>query len=390
MCCDWPSQVCLTYLPLSQLPEQLRNMHELVINLHIHTTYSDGNSLHSEVAHAAINSHLDAIIITDHNVLVKELDGYINNNGQKTLLLIGEEVHDQGRRPQKNHLLVFGISEDVATFAENPQELIDHVKNIGGLSFIAHPIDPELPMFNESDISWEDWKIKGFTGIELWNGLSELKTTVKNRIGALIYAFFPELVAHGPLPETLRLWDSLLNNRQRVVAIGGSDSHAIPMRMGPIRKTIFPYRFHFSAINTHVLTATSLSGDHISDSRIIYESLANGNAFIGYDLPASTRGFRFSAQSNGKEAIMGDEIELDGSITLQVHIPGLAETSLLKNGEIIKKSRMENLIFVTNEPGVYRVEVHRNYFGKKRGWIYSNPIYVLPETKSALRKSNTL
>lgn len=87
---------------------------------------------------------------------------------------------------------------------------------------------------------------------------------------------------------------------------------------------------------------------------------------------------------------MGDEIELDGSITLQVHIPGLAETSLLKNGEIIKKSRMENLIFVTNEPGVYRVEVHRNYFGKKRGWIYSNPIYVLPETKSALRKSNTL
>ena len=365
-------------------------MHELVINLHIHTNYSDGNGLHSEIAHAAIDAHLDAIIITDHNVLVQELDGYINNNGQKTLLLVGEEVHDQGRNPQKNHLLVFGISEEVATFAENPQELINHVKNNGGLSFIAHPIDPELPLFNESNISWEDWKIKGFTGIELWNGLSELKTTVKNRFGALIMAFFPELIAQGPLPETLGIWDSLLNKRQRVVAIGGSDSHAIPMRMGPIRRTIFPYKFHFSAINTHLLTTISLSGNHIIDSGIIYQSLANGNAFIGYDLPASTRGFRFSAQSNGKEVIMGDEIELDGSITLQVHIPGKAETSLLKDGEIIKKSRNENLVFVTNEPGVYRVEVHRNYLGMKRGWIYSNPIYILPEAISTLRKSNTL
>jgi len=162
------------------------------------------------------------------------------------------------------------------------------------------------------------------------------------------------------------------------------------MRMGPIRRTIFPYKFHFSAINTHLLTTISLSGNHIIDSGIIYQSLANGNAFIGYDLPASTRGFRFSAQSNGKEVIMGDEIELDGSITLQVHIPGKAETSLLKDGEIIKKSRNENLVFVTNEPGVYRVEVHRNYLGMKRGWIYSNPIYILPEAISTLRKSNTL
>jgi len=365
-------------------------MNELVINLHIHTPYSDGTGFHAEIAHAAIDSQLDAIIITDHNVLVQELDGYINNNGRKTLLLIGEEIHDQGRIPQKNHLLVFGISEEVATLAENPQELINHIKAIGGLSFIAHPIDPALPLFNESDISWEDWKIKDFTGIELWNGLSELKTTVKNKIGAILYAFFPELIAHGPLPETLHIWDSLHKNSQRIVAIGGSDSHAIPMRMGPIRKTIFPYRFHFSAINTHLLTTKSLTGDYINDSRIIYNSLANGNAFIGYDLPAPTRGFRFSAQSKDKEAIMGDEIELDGSITLQVQIPGKAETTLLKDGEIVKKTKMENLVFVTNEPGVYRVEVHRNYLGKNRGWIFSNPIYVLPETKSALRKSKTL
>ena len=292
--------------------------------------------------------------------------------------------------PQKNHLLVFGISEEMATYADNSQDLIDQVKNNGGLSFIAHPIDPELPLFNESDISWEDWKVNGFTGIELWNGLSELKTRVKSKIGALIYAFFPELIAHDPLPRTLQIWDSLLAKGQQVVAIGGSDSHAIPMRMGPVRRIIFPYKFHFSAINTHLLTSTALSGNYLTDSRMIYESLANGNVFIGYDLPASTRGFRFSAQSRDKEVLMGDEIELNGSITFQVHIPGKAEISLLKDGKLIKKTRMENLVFVTNEHGVYRVEVHRNYLGKRRGWIYSNPIYVLPAGKSTLRKSGTV
>jgi hypothetical protein len=365
-------------------------MHELVINLHIHTTYSDGSGLHADIARAAIDSHLDAIIITDHNVQVQGLNGYLNNNGHKTLLLVGEEIHDQDRIPQKNHLLVLGISEEAATLADDPQELVDYVKNKGGLSFIAHPIDPELKIFNESDISWEDWNVKGFTGIEIWNGFSELKTVVKSKHGALKYAFFPELIAHGPLPQTLKIWDSLLSHGQHVVAIGGSDSHALSMRMGPIRKTIFPYRFHFSTINNHILTPSPLSGDLSIDSGMIYAALAKGNAFIGYDLPASTRGFRFSAQSMDKEAIMGDNIQLNGSITLQVHTPGDAETSLLKDGKIIRTTRKKNLVHVTSDPGVYRVEVHRHYLGKKRGWIYSNPIYIISESKLPLRKSGTM
>ena len=28
------------------------------------------------------------------------------------------------------------------------------------------------------------------------------------------------------------------------------------------------------------------------------------------------------------------------------------------------------------EPGVYRVEAWKNYLGLKRGWVFSNPIYV--------------
>jgi hypothetical protein len=354
------------------------NMNEIIINLHIHTKYSDGYSYHSEIAQEAISAHLDAILISDHNVLVQGLDGYYFKNGDKTLLLCGEEVHDQNRNPQKNHLLVFGASNEVATDVENPQELIDRVKNLGGLTFLAHPVDPELPIFNESDISWEDWDISGFTGLELWNGLSELKTSVKNKFEALLYAFFPELIARGPHPDTLKIWDFLIQNGKRVVAVGGSDSHAIPMKMGPIRRTIFPYRFHFSAINTHLLIPTQLSGDYIIDRSLIYKSLEKGNAFIGYDLPAPTRGFRFTAESNGKVVNMGDEILLVENITFQIIIPGGGESVILKDGKIIYKSKLDIFNFITDKSGVFRVEVYRNYRGKKRGWIFSNPIYVLP------------
>ena len=43
-------------------------MPEIVINLHMHTTYSDGSGTHADIANAAIKAGLDAVIITDHNV----------------------------------------------------------------------------------------------------------------------------------------------------------------------------------------------------------------------------------------------------------------------------------------------------------------------------------
>ena len=41
-------------------------MEEILVNLHMHTTYSDGTGTHAELAQAAIQAGLDAIIVTDH------------------------------------------------------------------------------------------------------------------------------------------------------------------------------------------------------------------------------------------------------------------------------------------------------------------------------------
>ena len=352
-------------------------MHEVVVNLHMHTQYSDGSGTHKEIAFAALKAGVDAVVVTDHNVLVQGFEGYYKEKNKRLLMLIGEEIHDQARIPQKNHLLAFGAGRELATFAEEPQHLINAVRDSGGLAFIAHPNDPQAPAFRETDISWVDWSVQNFTGIELWNALSELKTLVPTKLHGALYAFFPALVAHHPILSTLAKWDELLANGNRVVAIGGSDAHALQMSMGPIRRVIFPYEFHFRGVNTHVLISEPFSGEVNKDKTLLYEAVGQGHCFVGYDLPASTRGFRFTAQGREAPASMGDEIPAKGGVTLQAKLPANAEVRLIKDGVVIRTWKDQPVCtHITTEPGVYRVEAYRRYLGKRRGWIYGNPIYL--------------
>ena len=351
-------------------------MHELTINLHMHTTYSDGSGSHLELGRAALAAGVDVLIVTDHNILVQGLDSYIRHGKKQVLVLVGEEIHDQDRVPQKNHLLVFGTDHELATLADDPQTLIDAVRSAGGICFIAHPGDAALPAFGETDITWVDWNVTGFTGLELWNGASELKSVARGKWSAVAYAFFPDFIPHGPLPEVLARWDGLTASGNRIVAIGGSDAHASSMSLGPLHKVIFPYAYHFSTINTHILVPSALTGDLVSDRKMVYEALSAGHCFIGNDLIAPTAGFSFTAQGRDVSVIMGDELIAHGSITLQTKLPGKTDLRLLKDGKLLKTVHAEALTHITDEPGVYRVEARQHYLGRQRGWIFSNPIYL--------------
>lgn len=352
-------------------------MPEITLNLHIHTNYSDGSLPHAEVAKAAIRSGLDAILITDHNIRPEGLQRYYHSDGKKVLVMIGEEIHNQDRQPQKSHLLAFGADRDLASFASDPQTLIQKVEQSGGISFLAHPHDPALPSFGEDNISWVDWEVKGYTGIELWNGFSELKVRAHNKWQAVFYAFFPRLIALQPPLETLKIWNDLLASGDKVVAVGGSDSHASHYHMGPLHKTIFPYEFHFNAINTHVMLDSTLSENAEQDCLSILGALRKGHCYLGYDLPASTHGFQFFADAQNVSHGMGDEIKFQSPLALKIHLPRAAECRLLKDGELLVRWKDQtDLDYLVNAPGVYRVECYRHYLGKKRGWIFSNPIYI--------------
>ncbi|MBK9207569.1 MAG: hypothetical protein IPL71_04385 [Anaerolineales bacterium] len=117
----------------------------------------------------------------------------------------------------------FNAGHEMATFAESPQLLINKVRDAGGLAFLAHPDDPEAAAFRETDISWEDWSVQNYTGIELWNALSELKTIVPTKLHGAFYALFRRLW-HHPIPNTIAKWDELLGT------VNGWWRSAAPMR----------------------------------------------------------------------------------------------------------------------------------------------------------------
>lgn len=352
-------------------------MNEITLNLHIHTNYSDGSLPHKEVAMAAMRSGLDAIFITDHNVRPLGFDGYYSEGDKKVLVMVGEEIHNQDRQPQKSHLLVLGIQREMAQYGNDPQKLIDAVNQAGGISFIAHPYDPALPSFHEDDISWEDWQVTGYLGIELWNGFSELKVRAKNKWQAIFLGLFPRMIAHQPPRQTLQKWDDLLNSGRKIVAVGGSDSHAGNYHIGPIRKTIFPYEFHFRAINTHVFLDSPLSGDAQEDALTIQNAMAGGHCFVANDMPAASRGFRFFAQKGERLIKMGEETRFETGYKLAIRLPFSCECRLLRNGKVLQSwNRQTEIEFEAQSAGVYRVECYRYYLFKKRGWIYSNPIYL--------------
>ena len=351
--------------------------HEYVGNLHMHTYYSDGHASHEGIARAALKAGLDFVVTTDHNVWIGGSDGYRTSGDKRVLLLVGEEIHDTTRDPQKNHLLVFETFKELSHLAPNPQELIDGINDEGGLAFIAHPVDPEAPAFKEPDLSWVSWDVEGYVGIELWNFMSDFKSHLSSFIKALYYSYSPTRVAHGPFTEAIARWDSLLASGKRVVAIGGADAHALPVKVGPLKRVLYPYEFHFKTINTHVITEDPLSGDVEIDRQTLFSAIRRGHCFVGYDLPAPTNGFRFSGIGDEAQGIMGDRLRAGFGITLQVKLPRRADLRLIRNGVTVEKwENCEAAIHVATEPGAYRVEASIYYKGRMRGWIFSNPIYI--------------
>ena len=356
----------------------------------MHTPYSDGEKYHAAIADDAIKAGLDFVIVTDHNVLVKGLDGYYENGDGRVLLFTGEEVHNVRRRPQASHFLAYGVDQELADLASEPQQLIDKTNAAGGFGFLAHPHEQDLPIVNEPNLGWHDWDIDGFTGLEIWNYMSSMKNRLadalnslrwQNRLtgnlAALRIALNPEKTITGPEPETLALWDDLLSQGKRIVAIGNSDAHGTAMSMGPLHREIYPYEFLFRAVNTHILTPDPFTGVAEHDKQLILKAIVQGHAWVGYDMPGPTRGFKFSGKGKSK-GIMGDSIEMDAGATLQVLAPGRANIRLIRHGEVVAQAQNETtLTHMSIDPGAYRVECRINYMGQERGWIFSNPIYLL-------------
>jgi hypothetical protein len=348
-------------------------MIEITANMHMHTPYSDGESSHREIADAAARAELDVVIVTDHNVLVQGVEGYYNG----VLVLTGEEVHDCQRVPQANHCLIYNANAELSPCAPNPQSLLDEVRRRGGMAFFAHPFERRSPISSDFEaLSWTDWNLRHFSGIEIWNYMTEFKARLWNYPVAIVGAFLPAWAIFGPFRDTLRKWDELLASGMRVTGIGGADAHGKSYHLGPFTKVIFPYEYLFRCVNTHLLIDRPLTHVLESDKRMIYGALEAGHCFVGFDLDVSTCGFSFTAQSGADKAMMGDVLTRRGAVRFEVSSPARGHIRLLRDGHVVSSVVGQEIEFTTVTPGAYRVEIYRRVRLANRGWIFSNPIYV--------------
>ena len=131
-----------------------------------------------------------------------------------------------------------------------------------------------------------------------------------------------------------------------------------------------PYERSLRYVSTHILA-------HELTEAAVREALKHGHAYVAHDWLCDSTGFAFVSRAGGKSsAIMGDDIKLEGALTLSVRTPVKCAIKLMRNGEVLQTANADRLDFNVKSPGVYRIEAWLEVDGEQRPWIYSNPIYV--------------
>lgn len=349
-------------------------MHTYRGNIHIHSRYSDGSGSVKEIAAAAVSADLDYVIITDHETIAGRREEAIYDG---VVVLVGSEIN---RR--HSHYLAFNTGHSVESNETNPQQVIDQVCRAGGFGFIAHPFEKGSTYIEKGKAyPWLIWPVFRFQGLEIWNYTSHWRGRFPSPLKAL-YCFFLNRSAamDGPSPDCLKLWDCYNRYGYRIVAIGGSDAHASPYRLGPLKIAIFTYDYIFRTINTYIYLDEELSSDFQRAKNQIYEALQRGRSYLSYDILCRADGFLFYGSAGGGTVYPGDEYLYETDIELRVKSPcPRSLIRVIRDGRIILQAKTDDLVFKTTGPGAYRVEVYyRPLLGRPRPWIYANPIFVRP------------
>jgi hypothetical protein len=321
-----------------------------------------------EIGKAANDAGLDFVLMTDHDQMKPVEDGQEKWNGS-SLIICGTEV-----TPDKNHYIVFGDKKlkDVDKLRGlKPQEYIDAVNAQGWFGFIAHPDHGGTTKFGIPSYRWEDWNVTNYTGMGLWDLMTDWQSQLdREDVSLEVYTEFEDWLS-GPRIETLKRWDEL-NKKGKVVGIGEIDNHKYKKEYNGQTLEIFPYETAFKTISNHILLDKPLEKDFKKAKKQILEALKHGSVYVSFDWWDDPTEFSFEIDNGKKIAGMGDTIELGEKTELVASFPQEALLNVYKNGESILEEESDEILVDLTEPGAYRVEAMRNDIV----WILSNNIYV--------------
>lgn len=171
------------------------------IHTHIHTINSDGKDTLSDMAIAAKNVSIDAMLLTDHNTIaisqnVEDISKEINIkivNGIEYTTFYG-------------HIIVVGAPyyrwDNLKNNSLN--ELADHVHSYNGIIGIAHPMGIGDPVCTGGRYSFKDVDFSKIDFIEVWHGVTnKFNEWEKNQ----------------------NFWIGRLNEEKNITALYGGDFH---------------------------------------------------------------------------------------------------------------------------------------------------------------------
>ncbi len=312
-------------------------------DFHSHTEHSDGYNTIGEYAAACERLGLDFLAITDHNTSSHFEEIARRPADASPLLIPGEEVTTFW-----GHANVWGTGCWVDFRARDDgamQQILDSVHAKGGLFSPTHP---------KRGYPWEFAGVQGYRVAEAWQGPWRLYND-----------------------ESLEFWERRLRQGERVVAVGGSDCHAIP-----------------PAVKVHPWTlgnpCTWVFVQGALDEEGVLDAVREGHVFISEE-PAGPF-LELTATCGDRTALMGDLVEAKAgaSVRFRLHYRGPAgkKLRLLRDGKLwqeqVADQEETTLEFemALEQPLYVRAEATGFRGRPDRGEVVhalTNPVYLRPE-----------
>lgn len=335
--------------------------------VHIHTCYSDGSSDFSGIARAALKSGAHFVLVNDHDTLAglyREGEKYLHG----VLVLVGSEI-----TPQRNHFLCYDVQR-VPSNKISPREYMCKVYGQGGFGFLAHPDQKENPLF-PAKMHWDQWNVdvEMYYGLEIWNFFAQWMGSFQSVSGFIKNFLFPKAFLKPPDPNTLLKWDRL-GEKRPVPAIAGVDAHG-GRKLGWLPTILSSYVHQFKTLRTYVVTQKPLLGNVQQDRVLILQALKKGCSYLVNHYAGGVNRFSFCVHLGDHCWCMGEEVDYDPSMILEIDLPTKAHLRVIKNGSLYAQCTTEKLRLPNPGPGVYRVEVYKGKF-RPRPWIFSNHLYL--------------
>lgn len=311
-------------------------------DLHTHTTYSDGKMSREDNLQQAKEMNLDFFVATDHNIV--PTSGLLSDD---ILVIPGIEITSpHGHYNQlgvRQHPLA---KEGYATLTDE-QKLSD--------SFLENALDGHLNSINHPYLS--DWKwLAGSTVLahvdclEIWNDPT--------------FEFNP-----GATEKALLTWDRLLTDGQKIVGVGGSDSHLRP-------EEAYPNSSLPSLIGD---PATYVYSQELSSNQIL-KNIKAGHVFVS----------RFDCQVDFTVAgkISGEELPLtEKEFTASCQLANLVDPIIewVVDGQIVQRDHAQHATYPLSieDQGYHYIRI--NVRNQQNELIaFTNPVFRGTKTPEIL------